>query len=82
MLVFYGTTLLNKRRFKISKIMITHINDHLIDLANINVLNRRMASYFTQDATISTSNNQNLRINITKTVRLQVNSCKRRRKPF
>lgn len=55
---------------KSKKIIITHINNHLINLTNIDVLNRRMASYFTKYTTISSSNNQNLQI-IIKTVKFE-----------
>lgn len=47
---------------KVQKVMMTHIDNHLINLAYIDMLNRRMAGYFTQDTTISSSDNQNLQI--------------------
>ena len=38
----------------------TYIDDHLIYLTYINLLHRAMASYFSKNTTISTTNNKNL----------------------
>lgn len=48
----------HKRWFK--EVIVTHINYHLINLADVYLLNWRMTRHLPQDTTISSSNNQNL----------------------